>query len=53
MRTFMGVLLLTVLINGMQLLAVDPYVQLMVEGAVVIIAVIMSRERSSVLTAVK
>lgn len=53
LRTFMGVLLLTVLINGMQLLAVDPYVQLMVSGAVVIIAVIMSRERSSVLTAVK
>jgi ribose/xylose/arabinose/galactoside ABC-type transport system permease subunit len=53
LRTFIGVLLLTVLINGMQLLAVDPYLQLVVEGAVVIVAVVMSRERASVLTAVK
>jgi ribose/xylose/arabinose/galactoside ABC-type transport system permease subunit len=52
-RTFIGVLLLTVLINGMQLLSVDPFLQLTVEGAVVIVAVIMSRERVSAFTAVK
>ena len=52
-RTFVGVLLLTVLINGMQLLSVDPYLQLVVEGAVVIVAVIISRERVSVFAAVK
>ena len=52
-RTFVGVLLLTILINVMQLLAVDPYLQLVVEGLVVIVAVIMSRERVSVFTAVK
>jgi ribose/xylose/arabinose/galactoside ABC-type transport system permease subunit len=52
-RTFVGVLLLTILINGMQLLAVDPYLQLVVEGLVVIVAVIISRERVSVFTAVK
>jgi ribose/xylose/arabinose/galactoside ABC-type transport system permease subunit len=34
-RTFIGVLLLTILINGMQLLAVDPYLQLVVEGLVI------------------
>ena len=53
LRTFMGVLLLTVLLNGMQLLAIDPYLQLVVQGAVVIVAVIMSRERSGALSAVK
>ena len=53
LRTFMGVLLLTVLLNGMQLLAIDPYLQLVVQGAVVIVAVVMSRERSGALTAVK
>lgn len=53
LRTFMGVLLLTVLLNGMQLLAIDPYLQLVVQGAVVIVAVIMSRERTGALTAVK
>lgn len=53
LRTFMGVLLLTVLLNGMQLLGVDPYLQLVVQGAVVIVAVVMSRERAGALTAVK
>lgn len=52
-RTFVGVLLLTILINGMQLLSVDPYLQLVVEGGVVILAVVMSRQKLSVLTAVK
>jgi ribose/xylose/arabinose/galactoside ABC-type transport system permease subunit len=52
-RTLIGVLLLTILINGMQLLSVDPYLQLVVEGAVVIIAVIMSRQKLSVFAAVK
>ncbi len=53
LRTFMGVLLLTVLLNGMQLVSIDPYLQLVVQGAVVIVAVVMSRERTSALTAVK
>lgn len=52
-RTLVGVLLLTILINGMQLLSVDPYLQLVVEGAVVIIAVIMSRQKLSVFASVK
>lgn len=45
-RTIVGVLLLTVLINGMQLLSVNPFLQLMVQGAVVILAVITGRKRS-------
>jgi ribose/xylose/arabinose/galactoside ABC-type transport system permease subunit len=52
-RTLLGVLLLTILINGMQLLAIDPYLQLIVEGCVVIAAVILSRPKLSVFAAVK
>lgn len=52
-RTLIGVVVLTILINGMQLVSVDPYLQLVVEGAVVILAVIMSRQKLSVFAAVK
>lgn len=52
-RTFLGVLLLTILINGMQLLSVNPHLQLVIQGAVVILAVIMSRQRISALTPIK
>jgi ribose/xylose/arabinose/galactoside ABC-type transport system permease subunit len=52
-RTILGVFLLTLLINGMQLLSVNPYLQLVVEGAVVILAVILAREKRSVFAAVK
>ena len=52
-RTFVGVLLLTILINGMQLNSVDPYLQLVAMGAVVILAVVMSREKLSALSVVK
>lgn len=52
-RTFIGVLLLTILINGMQLLSVDPYLQLVILGGVVILAVVTSREKLSVFSAIK
>lgn len=52
-RTFIGVLLLTLLINGMQLLSVDPFLQPVVLGGVVILAVILNRPKTSVLTSVK
>jgi len=48
-----GVFLLTLLINGMQLMSVNPYLQLVVEGAVVILAVVLAREKRSVFAAVK
>ena len=52
-RTLLGVLLIVVLINGMQLLAINPYLQLIIVGMVVIAAVILSRPKGSVFTAVK
>ncbi len=52
-RTFLGVLLLTILINGMQLLSVDPHLQLVIQGAVVILAVIMSRQKFNAMTPIK
>lgn len=52
-RTFLGVLLLTILINGMQLLSVNPHLQLVIQGAVVILAVIMSRQKVSAMTPIK
>lgn len=52
-RTVIGVFLLTLLINGMQLLSVNPYLQLVIEGAVVILAVVLSREKLSVFAPVK
>ncbi|MGX1159123.1 monosaccharide ABC transporter membrane protein (CUT2 family) [Arthrobacter sp. SLBN-100] len=52
-RTFLGVLLLTILINGMQLLSVDPHLQLVIQGAVVVLAVIMSRQKVSPMTPIK
>lgn len=52
-RTLVGVLLLTILINGMQLGAVNPYLQLVVEGGVVILAVVLSRQKLSVFSVIK
>lgn len=42
-RTVLGVLLLAVLLNGMTLLAVNPFMQLIVQGTVVIVAVLVAR----------
>lgn len=44
-RTILGVLLLAVLLNGMTLLAVNPFMQLIVQGAVVIVAVLVAATR--------
>jgi ribose/xylose/arabinose/galactoside ABC-type transport system permease subunit len=52
-RTLVGVVLLTVLTNGMQLLAVNPYLQLVVEGAVVVVAVILNSEKTGALSVIK
>jgi ribose/xylose/arabinose/galactoside ABC-type transport system permease subunit len=47
------VILLTVLTNGMQLMAVNPYLQLVVEGAVVVVAVILNSEKTTAVTVIK
>jgi|SRR5579859_5655236 len=52
-RTLIGVVLLAILINGMQLAAVNPYLQLVVEGVVVILAVILSRQKLGVFSVIK
>ena len=52
-RTLLGVILLTVLTNGMQLMAVNPYLQLVVEGAVVVVAVILNSEKTTAVTVIK
>ena len=43
--TFLGVLLITVLRNGMVLLGVNPYAQQVLSGAVVLGAVLLSALR--------
>jgi ribose/xylose/arabinose/galactoside ABC-type transport system permease subunit len=45
-RTVLGVLLLGVLLNGMTLLSVGPFTQLIIQGAVVIGAVVLAAART-------
>ncbi len=45
-RTVLGVLLLGILLNGMTLLSVGPFMQLIIQGAVVIGAVVLAAART-------
>jgi ribose transport system permease protein len=45
-RTMLGALILTVLVNGMSILGVDPSVQQVITGAIVIGAVVVTMDRS-------
>jgi ribose transport system permease protein len=46
LRTVVGVLIITMLTNGLTVLGVNPFTQQMVTGAIVIIAVALTMERS-------
>ena len=46
LRTLLGVLVIGVLTNGMVMVAVNPYLQNVIEGAVVIVAVALTMKRS-------
>ncbi len=45
-RTLLGVLIITILDDGLNLLGVDQYTQMVVKGIVVIVAVLASQDRS-------
>ncbi len=45
-RTLLGALIMTLMVNGMSILGVDPFVQQVVTGAIVIIAVVATMDRS-------
>jgi ribose transport system permease protein/putative xylitol transport system permease protein len=45
-RTILGVLIITVLNNGMTLANVDPYLQIVIQGLVVVAAVALAMDRS-------
>ena len=47
-RTIMGVLVITVLGVGLDALVVPPYLQLMIQGAVVVLAVALTLDRSKI-----
>lgn len=47
-RTILGVIVIGVLSNGMNVLGVNPYIQMVVTGAVVILAVAMTLDRSKI-----
>lgn len=46
LRTLLGVLVIGVLTNGMVMVAVNPYLQNVIEGAVVVVAVALTMKRS-------
>jgi len=46
-RTIFGVLIITLLDNGLNLMGVNQYTQMVVKGAVVIVAVLVSQERGA------
>lgn len=48
-RTILGVLIISVLSNGLNIMSVSPYHQTVIKGAVVILAVLMTIDRSKVL----
>jgi ribose transport system permease protein len=48
-RTLLGVLIITILDDGLNLLGVNQYLQLVIKGAVVIAAVLVSQDRSKVM----
>jgi ribose/xylose/arabinose/galactoside ABC-type transport system permease subunit len=45
-RTLLGVLIITILDDGLNLLGVNQYLQMVIKGAVVIAAVLVSQDRS-------
>ncbi|MGB7101362.1 MAG: ABC transporter permease, partial [Xanthobacteraceae bacterium] len=45
-RSLLGVLIITILDDGLNLLGVNQYLQMVIKGAVVIAAVLMSQDRS-------
>jgi ribose transport system permease protein/putative xylitol transport system permease protein len=47
-RTLLGVLVITILANGMDTMAVNPYLQSIIQGAVVILAVALTLDRSKI-----
>ncbi|WP_426323239.1 ABC transporter permease [Microbacterium sp. E-13] len=48
LRTVLGVLIITILTNGMTLANVHPFLQIVIQGVVVIVAVAISMDRSRV-----
>ena len=48
LRTVLGVLIITILTNGMTLANVHPFLQIVVQGAVVIVAVAVSMDRTRI-----
>lgn len=46
--TLLGVLLLSLITNGMTLLSIDPYIQMLIRGAILIIAVFMDTLKNQV-----
>jgi ribose transport system permease protein len=46
LNTFVGVLIIAVLANGMVLLGISPYVQQAVQGLLIIVAVALSIDRA-------
>lgn len=48
-RTLLGVLIITILDDGLNLLGVNQYLQMVIKGAVVIAAVLVSQDRSKVM----
>jgi ribose transport system permease protein len=47
-RTLLGVLVITTLANGLDTMAVNPYLQSIIRGAVVILAVALTLDRSKI-----
>ncbi len=46
--TILGVLIITVLSNGMNMMSVDPYLQSIVKGVVLVAAVFVTIDRSKI-----
>ena len=44
-RTILGVLIISILSNGLNILSIDPYTQIMIKGAVVVLAVFLTIDR--------
>jgi ribose/xylose/arabinose/galactoside ABC-type transport system permease subunit len=47
-RTILGVLIISILSNGLNILSIDPYTQIMIKGSVVILAVFLTIDRSKI-----
>lgn len=48
-RSLLGVLIITILDDGLNLLGVNQYTQMVIKGLVVIAAVLVSQDRSKVM----